>query len=309
MLAATTGPTSGIASSSASDIARSLSSVWTRAAMISAIRVPTWRIVSPVRRRSSVRCLARLDRLDQVVGRLLAHPLQIGQRGRVEPVEVGEALDQFLVHELVDQLLAQAVDVHGVAVGVPADPFLELVGASRRRSSCSRNRPRRPTVRPARRSSGRSSGSGRPSRSPLRASASTRTTWGMISPAFWITTASPIRTSLRSSSSALCRLARLTVVPASSTGSRSATGVSLPVLPTWTRDPDQLRDRLLGLVLEGDRPARALAPRPQPLALVEVVDLDDQAVGLEVERVPLVAPALGVLDHLVDRVVARPCAG
>ena len=35
----------------------------------------------------------------------------------------------------------------------------------------------------------------------------------MISPAFWITTVSPIRMSLRSISSALCRLARLTVVP------------------------------------------------------------------------------------------------
>ncbi len=56
----------------------------------------------------------------------------------------------------------------------------------------------------------------------------------MISPAFWITTASPTRMSFRSSSSALCRLARLTVVPASSTGSSSATGVSLPVLPTCT---------------------------------------------------------------------------
>ena len=73
--------------------------------------------------------------------------------------------------------------------------------------------------------------------------------------------------------------------------------------------PSSLRDRLLGLVLEGDHPPRALAPRPQPLALVEVVDLDHQAVGLEIERVPLVAPALGVLDHLVDRVVARSCAG
>ena len=59
----------------------------------------------------------------------------------------------------------------------------------------------------------------------------------MISPAFWITTASPMRTSLRSSSSALCRLARRTVVPASSTGSSSATGVNLPVLPTCTVIP------------------------------------------------------------------------
>ena len=86
-------------------------------------------------------------------------------------------------------------------------------------------------------------------------------------------------------------MARFTVVPASRTGSRSATGVSLPVLPTWTLMCGDLRDRLLGLVLEGDRPARALAPRAEPLALVQVVDLDHQAVGLEIERVPLVAPS------------------
>ena len=72
--------------------------------------------------------LARLDRLHQVVGRLLPHPVELGERGRVEPVEVGQRLDQPLVHELVDQLLAQAVDVHCVAVGVPADPLLELLG-------------------------------------------------------------------------------------------------------------------------------------------------------------------------------------
>ena len=64
---------------------------------------------------------------------------------------------------------------------------------------------------------------------------STRTTCGMILPAFSTTTTSPTRTSFRSISSALCRLARLTIVPANSTGSRSATGVIVPVLPTWTR--------------------------------------------------------------------------
>ena len=56
----------------------------------------------------------------------------------------------------------------------------------------------------------------------------------MISPAFSTTTMSPTRTSFRAISSALCRLAWLTVVPASRTGgSKWATGVSLPVLPTW----------------------------------------------------------------------------
>ena len=57
----------------------------------------------------------------------------------------------------------------------------------------------------------------------------------MIFPAFSTTTTSPTRTSLRSTSSALCKLARLTVVPAISTGSKSATGVIVPLLPTCTR--------------------------------------------------------------------------
>ena len=99
---------------------------------------------------------------------------------------------------------------------------------------------------------------------PSRASTSTRTTCGMISPAFWITTVSPIRTSLRRISSALCRLARLTVVPASGTGVEVGDRGQLAGLADLDGDPDDLRDRLLGLVLEGDHPARALAPRPQP---------------------------------------------
>ncbi len=44
---------------------------------------------------------------------------------------------------------------------------------------------------------------------------------------------SPTRISFVSMKSALCRLARLTVVPASFTGSRFATGVSVPSLPIW----------------------------------------------------------------------------
>ena len=47
----------------------------------------------------------------------------------------------------------------------------------------------------------------------------------MISPAFWMNTASPMRTSSWAMTSALCSDARDTVVFASSTGSRTATGV------------------------------------------------------------------------------------
>jgi hypothetical protein len=54
----------------------------------------------------------------------------------------------------------------------------------------------------------------------------------MISPLFSMKTKSPRITPRRFISSALCMLARETVVPASKTGSNTATGVTAPVRPT-----------------------------------------------------------------------------
>jgi hypothetical protein len=59
----------------------------------------------------------------------------------------------------------------------------------------------------------------------------------MTSPARWIVTMSPTRTSSRSISSALCSVARATMTPPTFTGSSSATGVSAPVRPTWMLMP------------------------------------------------------------------------
>ena len=67
--------------------------------------------------------------------------------------------------------------------------------------------------------------------SPFRFSSTTRTTFGMISPAFLITTVSPIRISCSRIKSSLCSEARCTVDPATFTGSRIAVGVITPVLP------------------------------------------------------------------------------
>ena len=55
----------------------------------------------------------------------------------------------------------------------------------------------------------------------------------MTSPARWIVTVSPMRTSSRSISSALCKVAFCTTTPPTVTGSSLATGVSAPVRPTW----------------------------------------------------------------------------
>ena len=59
-------------------------------------------------------------------------------------------------------------------------------------------------------------------------------------------------------------------------------------------DPQQLRRGLLGRELERDGPARELRRRPGLLPERQVVQLDDDAVGVERQRVPPVAPPLAV---------------
>ena len=58
---------------------------------------------------------------------------------------------------------------------------------------------------------------------------------GITSPALRSTTVSPISTPLRTTSLALCRVARPTVEPATNTGSITPNGVTRPVRPTFTR--------------------------------------------------------------------------
>ena len=60
-------------------------------------------------------------------------------------------------------------------------------------------------------------------------------TSGITSPALRIITVSPMRTPLRLTSSALCRVASPTVDPATLTGVMNANGVTRPVRPTLTR--------------------------------------------------------------------------
>ena len=69
---------------------------------------------------------------------------------------------------------------------------------------------------------------------PSRKSTTGPSTSGMTSPALRITTVSPISTPLRLTSEALCRVAWLTVEPATFTGSIHANGVTRPVRPTLT---------------------------------------------------------------------------
>ena len=69
--------------------------------------------------------------------------------------------------------------------------------------------------------------------SPSRSGETVRTTCGITSPARCTSTRSPGRAPSACTIASLWRLARRTTTPATSTAARCATGVSLPVRPTW----------------------------------------------------------------------------
>src|SRR5262249_3307280 len=73
--------------------------------------------------------LAGLDAVEQVLGRLLAHALQVGELSEAEAVNVRERGHQARFHPLVHDGIPQALDIHGVAVSEEAELFLELGGA------------------------------------------------------------------------------------------------------------------------------------------------------------------------------------
>ena len=106
----------------------------------------------------------------------------------------------------------------------------------------------------------------------------------MTSPARWIVTVSPMRTSSRAISSALCSVAFCTTTPPTVTGSSLATGVSEPVRPTWISMSLNDRGRLLGREFVRDRPARRARHEAEPLLPIEAVDFVDDAVDVVVER-------------------------
>ena len=67
-------------------------------------------------------------------------------------------------------------------------------------------------------------------------------------------------------------------------------------------DLEQPGQGLLGLILVGHHPARRLARVAQAALLIEIVDLDDHAVGFVGQIVAALGPAGDVLQHGVDAV-------
>ncbi len=135
---------------------------------------------------------------------------------------------------------------------------------------------------------------------PSRRSTTGPSTSGITSPALRITTVSPISTPLRLTSEALCSVARLTVDPATLTGSMKANGVTRPVRPTLTLMSSSLVCRLLGRVLVGDRPARRPRRRTEPALQRDLVDFDYHAVDFVLDVVAVFAPVRDVFGDRVD---------
>ena len=122
----------------------------------------------------------------------------------------------------------------------------------------------------------------------------------MTSPALRSTTMSPMSTPLRAISSALCRVARSTVDPATWTGCITANGVTRPVRPTFTWMSSSRVVDLLRRVLVRDRPPRRVAGGAELALQGELVDLDHHAVDLVRRVVPVLAVVVDVLADAVQ---------
>src|SRR3954464_3631816 len=72
-----------------------------------------------------------LERRDQVCGRLVAHPIQAGKLGGGKPVKVGRRAHEIELHQLIDDLVAQALDVHGAPAGKVQQRLLALSGTKK----------------------------------------------------------------------------------------------------------------------------------------------------------------------------------
>ena len=120
------------------------------------------------------------------------------------------------------------------------------------------------------------------------------TTSGITSPALRTMTVSPGRTSLASTWSSLCRVARPTVEPPTNTGSSTANGVARPVRPIDTMMSREQGGALLGRELVGDRPAGRLGGRAELVPQGQVVDLHDHAVDLVGQVVAVLLPVQAV---------------
>ena len=106
--------------------------------------------------------------------------------------------------------------------------------------------------------------------------------------------------SRRSTSSMLCSVERLTVTPPTATGSRIATGVSVPVRPTLKLRSIYHCGFLARGLFVGDGPARRFRRETQLVLQRDFVHLDHDAVNLIRQLFALGFPLVAIFLHRVD---------
>ena len=135
----------------------------------------------------------------------------------------------------------------------------------------------------------------------------------MTSPALRSTTVSPISTPLAFTTSWLCSVAWRTTRAGDLRRLHHGERRRAAGAPDRHDDVEQLRVHLLGRVLVRDRPARRAARRAELVVQGELVDLDDDAVDLVLDVVPVLAVVLdevvGALRGVDDAVVRGWSAG
>src|SRR5690606_15868371 len=65
-----------------------------------------------IKKTGECRFLALLQRLHELLGRLLAHALQLRQLSDVQEIKIGRRLDELPLDQLVDDLGAEPVYIH-----------------------------------------------------------------------------------------------------------------------------------------------------------------------------------------------------
>ena len=245
------------------------------------------------------------DRVDEVGRRLLGEPLELGQLGDGEPVEVGEVAHQPSLDELLDDGLAEVLDVHGAPRAEVEQRLLELGGAGGVRAAKDDLALRSRRARVAHRAPVRE---GQGTASAGRRSSSTLTMCGITSPARSTTTVSPLRTSSRWTSLKLCSVVLLMVTPPIRTGASTRRGSQRAGPADVDLEVEHARLGAPGRELVGDRPAGMVGCRAQPPLVAEAVHLHDGAVRVVAEAIPLGLEPLAIAPDLVQgraRLAAR----
>ncbi len=221
-----------------------------------------------------------LDRGEQGVDRLGLPAFAADQFVAVgaKAEDVGGFVEPAQSHEFGDGLFAQPFDVERGAGGEMAQALEALGGADQAAGAADVDLAFLGDCLAA---ALRGNGRGRRRRGRSSSRVSTSTICGMTSPARCRTTRSPMRAPRRAISSRLCRVALVTTTPPTVTGSSRATGVSLPVRPTWMSIASRVVWARSAGNLWGERPARRLADRSKAALPVEAIDLVDDAVDVE----------------------------